>query len=82
VRDEFKWEKLKPMYIQAYRETFDQAEIDGLIAFYKTPVGQSYIKKTAVLSQKMKDATQAQLQSLLPRMREALRAGLHEAGIE
>ena len=34
---------MKDRYVQVYRETFSQEEIDGLIAFYQTPVGQYFV---------------------------------------
>lgn len=82
IRAEFTWQTLQPMYRQAYRETFDQAEVDGIIAFYKSAAGQAYATKLPILSQKMTAATQAHLQQLLPRIREGLRATLSEAGVQ
>ena len=82
VRAEFTWQTVKPMYIQAYRETFDQAEVDGIIAFFKSPAGQAYATKLPTLSQKMNTATQAHLQQILPKLREGLRTALSEAGVQ
>jgi len=39
------WKKLEPMYVRIYQKTFTHAEIDGMIAFYKTPAGQAVISK-------------------------------------
>ena len=82
VRAEFTWQTVKPMYVQAYRETFDQAEVDGIIAFYKSSAGQAYATKLPILSEKMTTATQTHLQQLLPKIREGLRATLAEAGVQ
>ena len=82
VRAEFTWQTVKPMYIQAYRETFDQAEVDGIIAFYQSPAGQAYATKLPILSQKMTTATQTHLQQLLPKIRDGLRTVLSEAGVQ
>src|SRR5713226_1435804 len=35
MKSELTWDKLKPQYVQLYLETFDQEEIDGLLAFYR-----------------------------------------------
>jgi len=45
MKEELNWDKMKGMFVQTYRETFSQEEIDGLIAFYKSPVGQSFVDK-------------------------------------
>lgn len=45
------WDKLEPIYISTYRNTFSQEEINGLIAFYKTPSGQALITKMPVVMQ-------------------------------
>jgi hypothetical protein len=39
------WKKLEPMYVRVYQKTFSQQEVDGMIAFYKTPAGQAVVSK-------------------------------------
>jgi hypothetical protein len=39
------WAKLEPMYVRSYQKTFSQEEVDGMVAFYKTPAGQAVIRK-------------------------------------
>ena len=79
MREEFNWSKMKPLYVQLYRETFDQAEIDGLIAFYRTPVGQSFIEKMPVVMQKSMAATQTLMAPLIAKMRAAMDKAMAEA---
>jgi uncharacterized protein len=45
------WSKLEPMYLRVYQKTFSQQEVDGMIAFYKTPAGQAVIAKMPVVMQ-------------------------------
>jgi hypothetical protein len=45
------WSKLEPMYVRIYQKTFSQQEIDGMIAFYKTPAGQAVIGKMPAVMQ-------------------------------
>ena len=33
MKDELNWNKMKDVFVQTYRDTFSQEEIDGLIAF-------------------------------------------------
>ncbi|SAI74725.1 Uncharacterized protein conserved in bacteria [Bordetella ansorpii] len=57
-----------PAYMQdvanVYRETFTQAEIDSLIAFYQTPTGRLVIEKMPVVSQKTAALTMQRLPQL------------------
>jgi uncharacterized protein len=79
MRQDFNWQKMKPVYMQLYRETFDQAEVDGLIAFYRSPAGQSFIAKMPVVMQKSMALVQAQMRSMMPRIQEATAQAMEEA---
>ena len=64
------WNKLEPMYIRIYQKTFSQEEVDGMIAFYKTPAGQAVIAKMPRAMQTTMDEMQ---QSLAPVMQKLQR---------
>jgi len=49
IRDEMSWDKLRPRYVQIYQETFTQKEVDGLIAFYKSPTGAAFVSQMPLL---------------------------------
>jgi hypothetical protein len=47
-----RWEKVKSDYVKAYSVKFSKEEIDGMPAFYKSPVGRSMVEKMpSVLSE-------------------------------
>jgi hypothetical protein len=52
------WKKLEPIYVRIYQKSFTQAEIDGMIAFYKTPSGQAVISKMPSVMQSSIDEMQ------------------------
>ncbi|HET7868584.1 MAG TPA: DUF2059 domain-containing protein [Burkholderiaceae bacterium] len=81
MREEVSWQKLKPAYVQLYRETFEQEEIDGLIAFYASPTGQAFVNKMPVVMQKSMAISQSLMQSLLPKMTAAIKEAITEAKI-
>lgn len=56
VRDQLDWDRLKSKYAAIYRDLFTQEEIDALIAFYSSPVGQAYVTKTPMANQKISAA--------------------------
>jgi hypothetical protein len=51
VTDMMNWDDMLPMYLRTFRAAFTQDEIDGVIKFYKSPAGKSYIKKMPVVMQ-------------------------------
>jgi len=58
MKDLLDWKKLEPMYVRIYQKTFTQQEVDGMIAFYKTPAGQAVIAKMPIAMQTTIDEMQ------------------------
>lgn len=67
-KDEFGFEKLKPMMISIYQESFSQEEIDGMIKFYKSKAGQAVIKKMPLVMQSTMTNVQAQMSTVIPKI--------------
>lgn len=61
------WKSLEPGFIEDYMETFSQAEIEDMIAFYKTPTGA---KAIAALPALMKRGARRGLESVEKHMPE------------
>ena len=79
MRSELNWAKLKPLYIQIYAENFEQDEVDGLIAFYRSKAGQAFVTKMPLVMQKSMDIAQSQLQVLMPKIRQLVEQAKKEA---
>jgi hypothetical protein len=79
MRQELTWARLKPIYVDVYRDTFTQEEIEGLIAFYRSPAGRAYIEKTPLAMQKSAQAVQSLMGPLVEKMRAAMEQALVEA---
>jgi hypothetical protein len=62
------WNKLEPVYVRVYQKSFTQSEVDGLIAFYKTPAGQALINKMPVVMQNTMNEMQELMKPMLQRM--------------
>lgn len=65
LREEMAWENIQPIYRQIYKETFTQEEIDGMLAFYRTPVGQAMLQK---MPQALERSMRISRERLLPRV--------------
>jgi len=79
VREELSWANLKPMYIKIYKESFDQEDVDGLIAFYSSKAGQAYVNKMPGAMQKSMAFVQERMKPLIGKMAEAMKAAIAEA---
>jgi hypothetical protein len=60
------WDKMKPMIVSLYAETFSTQELQGLVDFYKTPVGQKWIEKQPQLQAQIMEKTQAMVKDVMP----------------
>ena len=66
--DEVGWAKLRPIVIQSYADTFTEADLDGIIAFYKSPAGQAIVSKTPELSTKTMTLVQDRIKDMQPKL--------------
>jgi hypothetical protein len=57
---------MKPVYVSLYAETFTPDELQGLIDFYKTPVGQKYIEKQPQLQAAIMQKSQSMMKDIMP----------------
>ncbi len=71
IRSEVTYEKFKPIYVKIYGESLDQAEVDGMIAFYETPAGQAVLSKMPLIAQKSMAAAREMMATLMPRIQAA-----------
>jgi hypothetical protein len=77
-REELSWDKMRPLMIQIYRDTFTQGEIDGLIAFYRSPSGAAFVDKMPQVLQKTQTLMQARMGPLTEKMNAAVAQAIQE----
>ena len=73
IGEKTSWENMEPVYVKAYADTFSEGEIDGIVAFYKTPVGKAMIVKQPSLNTKIMASLQAQMADLMPQVEEIMK---------
>ncbi len=71
VKDGINWAKVKPQFVDIYAATYTEQDIDGMLAFYRSPVGQKMLQSQATLSAKSQAVAQQQMQELQPKLRDA-----------
>lgn len=82
LQEELSWEKLKPIYVQVYTETFTQEEIDGLIAFYQSPAGKAFVAKMPVVMQKSMVLMQQRMGPVIQKMQKTIHDTVEQAKAE
>ena len=68
-REEMAWDKLEPLYVRVYRDTFTQAEVDGMLDFYRTDAGRALIVKMPAVIQTTMGEMQQRMQPMIAKMR-------------
>jgi hypothetical protein len=68
LEQEFQWDKVKDEYITLYAKTFSAEELKSIIAFYKTPAGQAFVKKQPELMKRSMELTEKRIKDVLPKI--------------
>jgi len=79
LREEMSWSRMRPLYIQIYEESFTQEEIDGLIAFYKSPVGIAFVEKMPLVMQKSMTIMQSRMGPMMEKMKAVIDQAMADA---
>ena len=77
-KQEMNWEMLEPLYLQVYRDSFTQEEIDGMLVFYKTPPGQAVVKKMPLVIQNTMSEMQKRSRLVLQKVLKMIEATVAE----
>jgi hypothetical protein len=67
-KEQYNWSKMEPLFIDIYRKSFTQSEVDGMIAFYSSPAGQAVITKMPLVMQNSMQMVQQQMGPMLEKM--------------
>ena len=65
-----KWETIEPIFVGVYQSTMTQEEVDGIVAFYKTPPGQAMVQKMPALMQASGQRMQQQLAPVMEKLKQ------------
>ncbi len=66
--EEVGYEQLRPMLVTLYAASFTDADLDGIIAFYKSPSGQALVAKMPEVSGKTTSTVQDRIKELQPKL--------------
>ena len=80
--EEFKWAKIKDMFIDIYAEVLTIEELEGLIKFYESPIGQQYIKKQPQLTTASMIRMQKLMEEVMPKIEASVKKAMEELPAE
>ena len=75
----FEWKTMKSMFVEIYAEVFTLEEIEGLITFYETPLGRTFIAKQPELTAATMHKMQGVMRDLLPKIQTEVQEALEGA---
>ncbi|GGA63009.1 hypothetical protein GCM10011369_00360 [Neiella marina] len=70
LKQEMNWDKLKAPMIEIYANRFTEDEIQGLITFYESEIGQSMVKKMPLIMQDSAAISQQLMMSFMPKLKQ------------
>lgn len=70
------WEKLKAPMVQIYGEAYSEEQLDGMLAFYRSPIGKSLLEKTPVVLKKSNELSQKLMIEIQPEIQAMIRKSL------
>ena len=68
VMTELSWEKLQGEFIKVYAEVFTKKELQAMVAFYRSELGQTIINKMPLLQQKLMPVMQQKIMKIIPKL--------------
>lgn len=77
-KEEMSWDKMEPLFLQIYRKSFSQSDVDGMVQFYKTPAGQSVVKKMPLVMQNSMEVMQQRMAVIMPKIVQATQQTMQE----
>ena len=82
IQDRLSWDKMKPEYVRLYDEVYSGEEIDGILAFYKSPAGQAFLTKMPQLITKSMEIAQRRMVDVMPEIQRIAKEAADKANGE
>lgn len=70
--EHFRYKDLEPGFIRMYTDLFTDEELRGLIAFYRTPVGQRMVELTPEIAARTQQITSEVMEAAMPQLMEMM----------
>ncbi|MBE7940487.1 MULTISPECIES: DUF2059 domain-containing protein [Ramlibacter] len=77
--DMLDWSRLEPMFLEVYRATFTEREMQDVLAFYRSPPGQAMVERMPRLMQNLMTSMRRDLVEMQQRLQDILRQYMVES---
>lgn len=74
----YAWENIRDIFVESYIEVFSEDELNELIRFYSSPLGQKLLNKQPEVVKKGMQKMQVRLQEKMPEFQEKLKKRISE----
>lgn len=64
------WKAVEPDFLKLYSDTYTEPEVDSILAFYKSPAGQTMLSKSPEVASKSLALTQQRMSTIEPQLRQ------------
>ncbi|WP_226664702.1 DUF2059 domain-containing protein [Microbulbifer aggregans] len=78
MKAELSWQVLEPMFIEVYQKSLNQAEVDGMLEFYKSDAGKAVVAKMPQIMQHTMVLMQQRMASMGPKIQEIQLAAMNK----
>jgi hypothetical protein len=78
IDSQMSWKAMEPDILDLYARTFTDEELDGILAFYKSPAGVSMVEKLPGLTAQATQLAQLRMAKLQPQLRQMILDFSHE----
>jgi hypothetical protein len=68
IETQMSWKNLEPDYIELYAKNFTDEQLDGIIAFYKSPAGVAMVEKLPTLTTEGMQLAQTRMTAIQPQL--------------
>jgi hypothetical protein len=69
ISDSVKWQTIEPEYVALYTKNFSEEELDGMLTFYNSPVGQAVLTKMPSMLNESMQIAQKHVESVAPQIK-------------
>jgi hypothetical protein len=73
MNDALSWKAVEADYVAIYTDLFDEAELRGFVAFFKSPVGRKYVEASPELTRRSMGVGATRLQAIMPQLERLMR---------
>lgn len=82
IRKRMSWDRMKPEYMRMYAETFSEDEINGMVAFYRSPAGRATLEKLPLVMSKTMAIVQPMMKELTPEIQRITEKASEKYGLK